>query len=82
MGKAESAVEGQPGGEFVLILEQKRLHISPHHFTLPERRIAAVAGHDSEELMVARTKHLKASPDPNWVIRGTFKTIHRLPCLA
>src|SRR5439155_15560117 len=60
MCKPDSAVQGQPTGELVLILEEERFDISPYPFALAERRVAAVTGDDSEELIVAGAEHLEA----------------------
>ena len=51
----------QPTREFVLIFEEERFDVSPNLLALAERRVAAVAGDDSEELIVARAEYLKPS---------------------
>ena len=52
----------QPTGELVLILQKQRFHISPNHFALAQRRIAAIAGDNAEELIVACPEYLEPGP--------------------
>src|SRR4029077_19321772 len=51
MSEPHSAVDGQPTGELVLIFQKQRFHISPNQLALSERRIAAIAGDNSKELI-------------------------------
>ena len=60
MGQPHSTVQGQPAGELVLIFQEKGFDVSPYHLALTERRIAAIAGHNSEKLVVARAEDLES----------------------